>query len=139
MKYTKSLIEILLITAVVLCLAACGNDKDNSADSGKDQPGNSNAVVSQNGDKNTDKSGSYTGSKKTHEPNNYNNNGYTNIMETEYGYYFNQGYFPDFSNSVYRGSAGVMPDQCSHVAPSRIRCQSTPFGFSVANALPARS
>ena len=111
MKYTKSLIEILLITAVVLCLAACGNDKDNSVDSGKDQPGNSNAVVSQNGDKNTDKSGSYTGSKKTHEPNNYNNNGYTNIMETEYGYYFNQGYFPDYSNSVYRGSAGVMPDR----------------------------
>ena len=111
MKYTKSLIEILLITAVVLCLAACGNDKDNSVDSGKDQPGNSNAVVSQNGDKNTDKSGSYTGSKKTHEPNNYNNNGYTNIMETEYGYYFNQGYFPDFSNSVYRGNAGVTPDR----------------------------
>ena len=32
-------------------------------------------------------------------------------METEYGYYFNQGYFPDFSNSVYRGNAGVMPDR----------------------------
>ncbi|MBR4777288.1 MAG: hypothetical protein IK007_06710 [Lachnospiraceae bacterium] len=98
----------LMLMIVVLVFTACGNEntpKDDIANTG----GSDSEILqgktenSQNG-KNTDNPG--LGSGRVHEPDNYNNNGTLNIMETDLGYYFNQGYYPDYSKKSDRNGTG---------------------------------
>ena len=93
----------LFLMVVVLGLTACGNN-DSTSENGKTNNDKSEEESRQDKTDNTqnEKGGkspnnSSSGSIKIHEPDNYNNNGYTNIMETELGYYFNQGYFGEAS------------------------------------------
>ncbi|MBR4344601.1 MAG: hypothetical protein IKP88_18190 [Lachnospiraceae bacterium] len=108
----KRCIFTALLIIIVFSIIACGSNDDSddgteNSDSSETESRQDKTENTQNGNggKSADNSGS--GSNKNHEPDNYNNNGYTNIMETELGYYFNLGYWPSYTVNSYRHGSGT--------------------------------